>query len=141
MHFFFHFLILLLLRNQSSTLRFKTVERTLRRIQSSTLPPSPKDIEEIEEAFENETVKRLYGQTMHTENVEKNTFYRTTYKCAEFGYSVFASQRIIDLIAANFAEDKRKYLMDATFSIVPLLFMQLLIIYFETPTKQVNNLK
>lgn len=101
------------------------------------MPPSPNDIEGIEEAFANENVQQMYGQTMHTDNVDKNQFYRTTYKCDNFGYSVFASQRIIDLISSNFAIGQRKYLMDATFCVVPLLFMQLLIIYFETPTKQV----
>lgn len=103
------------------------------------MPPSPTDIKGIEEAFANENVHHMYGQTMHADNVHKNQFYRTTYACENFGYSVFASERIIDLISTNFDVAQRKYLMDATFSVVPLLFMQLLIIYFETPTKQVIN--
>lgn len=57
----------------------------------------------------------------------------------DFGYSVFASQRIIDMIEQNYTEEQRKYAMDATFLVVPLLFFQLLIIYFETPTKQVTD--
>lgn len=129
-HFFYF-------RNQSSDLQFSTYERTLRRIKNSSMPPSPKDIEGIEEAFANEEVNRLYGQTMHTDNVDKNQFYRTTYRCDDFGYSVFASQRTIDLIHDNYTVAQRKYLMDATFYVVPLLFMQLLIIYFQTPSKQV----
>lgn len=124
-------------RNQKSIVQYANVERTLRRIQQSTIPPSPKDIQGIEDAFANENVQRMYGQTMHTDNTDKNQFYRTTYTCAQFGYSVFASQRIIDLIKANYAISQRRYLFDGTFNVVPLLFMQLLIIYFETPTKQV----
>lgn len=102
------------------------------------MPPSPKDIQEIEGVFADETVNRVYGKTMHTDGDSvKNKFYRTTFTSDAFGYSVFASQRIIDLIKTNYAVANRKYLMDATFSVVPLLFMQLLIIHFETPTKQV----
>lgn len=102
------------------------------------MPPSPKDVSEIEKVFADETVNRLYGQTMHDTDTEKNTFYRTTHIDKELAYSVFASQRIIDLITANYNVAQRKYLMDGTFSVVPLLFMQLLIIYFQTPTKQVG---
>lgn len=106
------------------------------RIRSNAMPSPPKCIEEIENKFKHEEVKRLYGSTSHKENVHKNTFYRTTYVCPTFGYSVFASQRIIDLIKTYDVSD-RKYLMDGTFKVVPKMFKQLLIIHFETPSKYV----
>lgn len=105
------------------------------------MPSPPKTIADIDAAFANENVNRLYGQTLHKSNVDKNQFYRTTYVCDEFAYSVFASQRIIDMIASNYSIEERKYMMDATFKVTPQLFYQLLTIHFETPNKQVNALK
>lgn len=102
------------------------------------MPPAPKTIDQIGSAFANEHVNRLYGQTSHKSDTKKNQFYRTTHISDEFAYSVFASQRCIDLIEKHYREEERKYTMDATFKIVPRLFYQLLIIYFETPSKQVQ---
>lgn len=62
------------------------------------MPPAPKSIADIEMAFSDDNVKQLYGQTKHLQNPELNQFYRTTYECDEFAYTVFASQRIIDII-------------------------------------------
>lgn len=126
--------------NEDSTIQYHRIERTLRRIASKTMPPAPKSIEQIGSTFENEHVNRLYGQTLHKTDVEKNQFYRTTHVEDEFAHSVFASQRCIDLIENHYGVDERKYCIDATFKVVPHLFYQLLIIYFETPTKQVKNL-
>lgn len=86
------------------------------------------------------SIIRLYGQTKHLQNPELNTFYRTTYECENFAYTVFASQRMINLIA-RYAIDDRKFMMDATFKVVPHLFQQLSVIYFATPTKQVKSNK
>lgn len=125
-------------KNEDSTIQYHRVERTLRRIASKTMPPAPKTIDQIGSTFANEHVNRLYGQTSHKSDTEKNQFYRTTHVSDEFAYSVFASQRCIELIEAHYPVNERRYTMDATFKIVPRLFYQLLIIYFETPTKQVQ---
>lgn len=124
--------------NENSTIQYHRIERTLRRITSKTMPTAPKTIDQIESTFANDHVAKLYGQTSHKTNTEKNQFYRTTHVNDEFGYSIFASQRCIDLIEANYPVNERRYNMDATFKVVPRLFYQLLIIYFETPTKQVQ---
>ena len=126
--------------NEDSTIQYHRVERTLRRIASKTMPAAPKTIDEIEKAFGNEHVNRLYGQTKHQTDTEKNQFYRTTHVTDEFGYTIFASQRCIDLIEFNYPASERRYCMDATFKVVPRLFYQLFIIYVETPTKQVKFL-
>lgn len=124
-------------RNEQVGLQYHRVERTMRRIRQTTMPAPPKKIEQIPELFQNPTVNNLYGRTKQKLNTEKNQFYRTTRICEEFAYSLFASQRIIDLIQ-DFPIEKRRFMMDATFKIVPKIFSQLLVIYFETPSKQVN---
>lgn len=123
--------------NENSTIQFHRVERTLRRIAGKTLPAAPKTIDQIGIAFENEHVNQLYGFTSHRS--APTQFYRTTYVSDDFSYSVFASQRCIDLIKAHYTVMERKYTMDATFDVTPRLFYQLLIIYFETPSKQVEH--
>lgn len=108
----------------------------MRRIKQSQLPAPPKKVEEIHPLFENEAVNQVYGKTMQKNDLEKSQFYRTTFTSSDFSYSLFASQRIIDLIE-NFPVEKRRFMMDATFKIVPKIYSQLLVIYFETPLKQV----
>lgn len=94
---------------------------------------------ELKEAFEKPNVMMLYGQTKHMTNTDKNQFYRTTFTSDAFSYCVFASERIIDMIKTRYERtDERRYLMDATFKVVPRLFTQLLVIHFETPTKHVT---
>ncbi|XP_055301598.1 uncharacterized protein LOC129568081 isoform X2 [Sitodiplosis mosellana] len=122
--------------NEDSSIQYHRIERTLRRIANKTMPAAPKTIDQIGTTFENEHVNRLYGQTLHKSDTEKNQFYRTTHVSDEYAYSVFASQRCIDLIEAHYQVNERRYNMDATFKVVPRLFYQLLIIYFETPSKQ-----
>lgn len=110
----------------------------MRRIKQQALPAPPTRIEEIHERFQNQHVNDLYGRTKNKLNPEKNQFYRTTYISDDFSYSLFASQRIIDLIQ-EYPVDKRRFMMDATFKIVPKMYSQVLVIYFETPTKQVTH--
>lgn len=109
----------------------------MRRVKKKLMPTPPTKIEDIHGSFENETVNNAYGRTKHKEDTEKNQFYRTTHVGDEFSYSLFASQRIIDLID-KYPVEKRRFMMDATFKIVPKMFSQLLVIYFETPTKHVS---
>lgn len=122
-------------KHDASAIQYHRIERTLRRIASKTLPAAPKTIEEIGKTFENSHVNRLYGQSLY--EGENKQFYRTTHVSDAFAYSVFASQRSIDLIKDHYPENERKYCLDATFKVSPRLFYQLLIIYFETPSKQV----
>lgn len=108
----------------------------MRRYKKATMPSAPKKFEDIDAAFQNEAVNNVYGRTQQTSDTEKNQFYRTTFVSEDFSYSLFASQRIIDLIQ-EYPIEKRRYMMDATFKIVPKMYSQLLVIYFETPTKHV----
>lgn len=59
-------------------------------------------------------------------------FFRKVHVSDEFAYAVFASQNIVELIMKYIPEHRRKYLMDATFRIVPYgEFKQLLVIHIE----------
>lgn len=74
-----------------------------------------------------------YGMTKH-DNIDmpSTPFYKQTYECKEFSYCIFASDNIINGIISNIPIDRRHYLMDATFKVVPFSpFRQLLIIYVE----------
>lgn len=80
------------------------------------------------EAYKNESVIESYSKTKHL-NASKE-FYKGTYECDDFAYSYFASDHIMDNIRANIPEEKREFLMDATFKVCPFgEFYQLLIIY------------
>lgn len=126
-------------RDDNLDVMYHTVERTMRRIKQSTMPAPPKKVEDIHACFDNETVNEKYARTKQKTNTEKNQFYRTTHICEEFAYT-FAWERIIDLIK-TYAVDKRRFMIDATFKIVPKMYSQLLVIYFETPSKQVNEIE
>lgn len=78
-------------------------------------------------------------------NVEDETnlpFYRMVYNSTAFSYCIFASESVIRNINSNIAIERRNYLMDATFKVVPFgEFKQLLIIhieYMETVTININ---
>lgn len=124
-------------RNEESNVQFHAVKRTLDRIKAKVMPPPPNTIENIPVVFQNPEVMELFGRTKQKKNTEKNQFYRTTFVSALFAYTIFASQRVIDIIN-TFDESKRRFAMDGTFNVVPRLFKQLLIIYFCTPLKQVS---
>lgn len=51
---------------------------------------------------------------------------------ADFLFCIFSSQKSLKLVKENVSESERKWLMDATFKIVPNgCFKQLLVIYIE----------
>lgn len=92
---------------------------------------SPNTVKEINEAFSQDNVLKEYGMTRHN---EKRVFFKTAYEDDNTAFCIFASDTIIDLIKQNIDVDKRCYLMDATFKVVPYNnsnFKQFLIIYVE----------
>lgn len=65
-------------------------------------------------------------------STSRKPFFRFVHKCDTFSYCVFASQAIINKIEQNIDVQRRHYLMDATFKVVPLgEFNQFLIIHIE----------
>lgn len=101
----------------------------MRRYKSNTFPASPINGEQIIDAFQDERVLQSFGFTNH-ENRRK--LYKGTI-VEEYGTATFfASELVMQMIDENIPKKKRRYLMDATFKIVPVgCFKQLLIIYVE----------
>lgn len=103
--------------------------RTCHRIRSTSMPKSPKSPAEIVAAYENQTIKENYGMTLAGGGVEPSAFYRKTFANEKFAYCIFASQFICDKVA-ELDEDRRHFLMDGTFRVVPYGdFKQLLVMH------------
>lgn len=102
----------------------------MRRIKNETFAASPKSGEEIIAAFEKENIMSSFGYSNH-ENPK--TLYKGTIMDGDNYVCTFlVSETIIDMIATNIDLERRRYMMDATFKIVPVgIFKQLLIIYVE----------
>lgn len=110
-------------------MKFSAIQRTLQAIRSSTIPPTPKTAEEINQVYMNPAVLDEFGKSYHT---EPKTFFKTAYECKGFSYCIFASETNMGYITENIPVQNRRYLMDATFKIVPdCAFNQLLIVYVE----------
>lgn len=59
-------------------------------------------------------------------------FFKTAYECKSFPYVISSSDNIIKGIKTNIPVERRKFLMDATFTVCPLgPYNQLLIVYIE----------
>lgn len=87
-------------------------------IRNSNIPKPPTNAHEVIQAYKNDTVIENYSRTKH-ENVQ-NEFYKGSYECDDFSYSYFASDHVMENIRTNIPEEKREFLMDATFKICPL---------------------
>lgn len=93
------------------------------------MPNSPKTPEEIVAAYQNDAIMKEYGMTVATGDAESAAFYRKVVSESRFAYCIFASSSIIEHIG-TLPMDKRHYLMDATFHVVPYGdFSQLLVIH------------
>lgn len=112
-----------------ATLRFNQMERQLRRIKNQTFPASPTNGNEIITIFSDVEMLNLFGKTKHDEPA---IFYKGTLVHRDYTCTFFASDKIIAMIGENLDPNNRKYLMDATFKIVPVgCFSQILIMYIE----------
>lgn len=113
----------------SSKVSYDRVRRGLQRIQSRNFPKNPENVEDILRAFSDEDFMENFGTSLEK---EKHPFYRGAVETDEFSYCIFASEAIIKVIQTEIEVPVRKYLMDATFKVVPEgCFKQLLIIYIE----------
>lgn len=122
-------------QNQSSKLSLNKIGRNLKKKSTNARPPSPKTCEEIIEAFKKEDVKANYGMTLHDgtdeDKLQSTEFFKTAYECKAFSYCVFASENILNAVK-KMPVHKRRFMMDATFKIVPFgMYNQFLVIYIE----------
>lgn len=105
------------------------MKRNCRRLQRMGIPNTLENVEDIKLAFQNEKIMEVFGMSMED---EPKQFYRVAVEESSYSYCIFSSQSMIDLIKNHIAIERRRFLMDATFKIVPKSsFYQLLIIYVE----------
>lgn len=103
------------------------MERCLRKLKNEVFPAAPLTVEGVNTAFEDEKIFQSFGMS---NNDLPTRFFKTAFHDESFGYVVFSSDNIIDLIRTKIEPERRHYLIDATFKICPLGdFTQLLIIY------------
>lgn len=97
------------------------------RVKNDKHPRSPKTFSELKELFEKQDVLKSYGYNLKATERQ----YIDTVVDEKFAFSLFASFSIIKFITEHINSRSRNYLMDGTFSCVPRLFYQLLIIAIE----------
>lgn len=106
------------------------VERHLYRLRDKQYPDRPETHAEIQKMFQKPEIIDEYGYTMN----RSERFYVGSVIRTLFAFHVFASFSTINFIKKHISADKRNYLLDGTFKIVPTpskLFSQLLIICIE----------
>lgn len=113
-----------------SKLKLKHVERHLYRLRDPEYPERPATHEKVREKFNEPEIVERFGRTMNM--FEK--FYAGSIVETLFAFHVWASFATINIIKSHITPDKRNYLLDGTFKVIPStskLFSQLLIISIE----------
>lgn len=103
------------------------MRRTLLRHKNPTHPAGPESVDGIRDIFKQDNIMEKYGYTLDNDA----RFYAGTVSKTKYGFTVFASQNIINFIQTNIEPKSRRYLMDGTFNKLPSPFYQLLIISIE----------
>lgn len=123
----FYFLILRRPLGESK-LRYKKMERNLSRKKNKKYPKRPKMVANLIEAYEDPNILQEFGNNLRN----TSRFYIDTILLLQSVFTVFASQQIIDMIKIHIPSDERTYMIDGTFSVVPISgFYQLLVIYIQ----------
>lgn len=112
-----------------SGVEFGRVSRTLRRYKNEAFSASPKSGEELIAVFQKKSIMAAFGYSKH-EN-PKQLYKDTIMDGDKYVCTFLVSEAIVELIKTNIDLNRRKYMMDATFKIVPVgIFKQLLIIIY-----------
>lgn len=107
-------------------MRLQSKRRNYSRIRSGATPAAPTNIDGIEAAFSKESTMDLYGYTL---GMPKTLFYRGTVRSAKFGFTVFASQRMVEEVKKCVV---RHCFGDGTHAAVKkTVFTQLFVIHIE----------
>lgn len=102
----------------------------MQKIVSKNLVTSPKNAVQVVEAFNLENVWNDFGLSKDDSN--PRTFFTAAITEETYSFCLFSSLKTVDLIKENISPQKRTYLVDGTFKIVPYgCFKQLLVIYVE----------
>lgn len=122
--------------NEDVGITFGNIRRGLQKIVSGTFVKNPKTARDVVEAFTSENVWYEFGLSKcHT---DPQPFFKACIEDHDFSFCIFMSTKSINLIKSHIPPCDRKYLMDATFKIVPQgCFNQLLIVYISYLEQQV----
>lgn len=105
-------------------LQFGNLKATLYRVRKEGCPGNPQRTSEVEEIFSVQGTYERFGKTI---GVNPQPFYRGTVKIGEKIGVIFSSPEI----QRKLHQTNRHYYIDATFSVVPQQFYQLLIVGVE----------
>lgn len=106
------------------------MQRNLRRLKNVPYPKTPKNVEEISDAFKKPEIMKEFGFNLRG----TDRFYMDTIEISSSSmFTIFVSHQVVAMIEDNIPPNDRHYLMDATFDVVPvgLGYYQLLIIYIQ----------
>lgn len=103
------------------------MKRNMSRVKNSQYPKNPKTCEELKAIFTEAEIFNKYGYNLDT----TEALYIDTIVSDEYGFCLFGSQSMINIVRLHIEAKNRKYLIDGTFSCAPKLFYQLLIISIE----------
>lgn len=110
-----------------SNLKLKEVERQLYRLRDKTYPERPNTHEGVRTKLNEPEVINSYGLTLN----KQHPFYINSVVEPNYAFHLFASYATINMIKEHIPTEKRNYLMDGTFKVVPKTFSQLFIIAIE----------
>lgn len=103
------------------------MKRQLFRIKNLKYPKLPKNIKDIQLAFGHEDIMKDFGYTLDKTNL---LYVGTVFK-KSYAFVVFVSQKVINIIGDAIPPEKRRLLIDGTFSMVPRQFQQLIVVSVE----------
>lgn len=103
------------------------MKRQLFRIKNAKYPKLPKNIQDIQKAFEDPQIRKDFGLTLD----RKDELYVGIGSESGNKFLVFSSRKSMKIIEEHISLSKRNYLIDGTFKIVPRQFYQLLVISTE----------
>ena len=118
-------------RDQDATknLNFQKIKRGLQNLSGRIFAKSPQTAVEVTAAFQMEEIWNKFGLS---KSDDPRPFFKACIKEPDFAYCIFSSEKIINIIKEYIPPSKRKYLVDATFKIVPQgCFKQLLILHVD----------
>lgn len=117
MHYAIYFHLPIIIRNPGVTLDYFKYERTLQLIRSASFPKNPLTCDEIVDAFKDKNIMDAIGRSQH---VAKDVFYDGVVQTEHYSFCVFSSKYMIQMIENHIEVDRRHYLLDATFKVVPV---------------------
>lgn len=90
------------------------IENSKPEIKTHNYPIPPKTCSEIVATFDSESIMYMFGYTKHD---NPRVFYTTAIEEIDYGYCIFVSDAIIEIIEKFIGVENRNYVVDATHKI------------------------